>query len=335
MSTFSPDGKSALDDFIKETLDSGEVPGFVLGVSNVDGEIYFQGGGNNIVGNTSSGDINPDSVFWICSQTKMIAALATLKLIEDGKIGFDTPLGDYLPEFRNPVIVDKTSTPKTTFRPAQTVITVKHLLNFSSGLFYPVVRDDLSGLPTGYTSKDMHVAPDPYKAFLRIIIGELPGIPLKFEPGTDFVYGFSSDALGFSLRGYLGRHWINSGTRLSDQLHSVNTNVHTTPNGSRERIFNPLGMDSCSFHLTPDLKKRLVSLSVRADDDTLKPWAGEVQIMEQDPNKVGLHLGGVGMYSSMRDYLKLLRHIMQIMRVKILRIRSSKGRLSSNYSFQH
>jgi CubicO group peptidase (beta-lactamase class C family) len=56
-------------------LDSGEVPGFVLGVSNVDGEIYFQGGGNNIVGNTSSGDINPDSVFWICSQTKMIAAV--------------------------------------------------------------------------------------------------------------------------------------------------------------------------------------------------------------------------------------------------------------------
>lgn len=103
------------------------------------------------------------------------------------------------------------------------------------------------------------------------------------------------------------------------------------PNGSREHIFDPLGMESCSFYLTPALKKRLVSLSVPADDNTLKRWEGEVQILEQDPEKgiytiafsswskyihplalVSLNLGGDGMYSSMRDYLKLLRNILQI-----------------------
>ncbi|KAF8186232.1 beta-lactamase [Pholiota molesta] len=290
MSTFPPSDKRAADDFINETVEAGEVPGFVFGVSDVDGEIYFRGGGNNVVGDASSGDVDPDSVFWICSQTKLITALATLKLIENGKIGLDTPVGDYLPEFRNPVIVDSPSTPQTTFRPAQNVITVKHLLNHSSGLFYPD-DDDPSSMLMAYASKDMHTAPDPYEAFWRIVMGELPGIPLKFEPGTDFAYGFSSDALGFLVEKVSGK---------------------TLEQFCREHIFDPLGMESSSFYLTPALRNRLVSLSISTDDNKLKPWEGEMQLPEQDPEKVRLHLGGDGMYSSMRDYLKLLRYILQI-----------------------
>lgn len=91
-------------------------------------------------------------------------------------------------------------------------------------------------------------------------------------------------------------------------------------------------MESCSFHLTPELKHRLVELAYRNDDGSLVPWSGQISVTEQDPEKgnvsrlpqsgerafdqiptsVRLHLGGVGMYSSMRDYLKLLRHILQI-----------------------
>jgi hypothetical protein len=59
----------------KETLAAKKIPGFVLGVSNIEREIYFQGGGTNVIGDLSSGEVNPDSVFWICSQTKMIAAV--------------------------------------------------------------------------------------------------------------------------------------------------------------------------------------------------------------------------------------------------------------------
>jgi len=135
--------------------------------------------------------------------------LAALKLIDLGKITFDTPVGDHLPEFRNPIIVDRTSTQKTAFRPAKTVVTVKHLLNSSSGLFYPLMVDDLYGMH--YKSKDMHQAADPVAQFFRMLLysqfhfgvhvilslmssvckGELPGLPLKFEPGTDCMcHGF-------------------------------------------------------------------------------------------------------------------------------------------------
>lgn len=290
MTTFSPDGERTIDNFIKDTIAAKKIPGFVLGVSNIEREIYFRGGGTNVVHDPSSGEVNPDSVFWICSQTKMIAALAALKLVEQGKISFDTPLSDYLPEFRNPIIVEKTSTQKTKFTPAKTVVTLKHILNFSSGLFYPVVREDLHGLSNGYASKEMHATQDPTSAFFRIVIGELPALPLKFEPGTDFVYGWSSDVIGFIVE------------KVSGQ---------TLEQFCKEHITGPLGMES-SFYLTPELKRRLVNLTFRDSNGGMNPWANQVNIIEQDPSKVRLHLGGVGMYSSMRDYLKILRHLMQI-----------------------
>ncbi|KAF8964756.1 beta-lactamase/transpeptidase-like protein [Flammula alnicola] len=290
MTTLSPSGERALNNFIKETVEAKKIPGFVFGVSNVDGEIFFQGGGTNIVNDPASGEVNPDSVFWLCSQTKMIAALAALKLVEQGKISFDTPLSDYLPEFRNPIIVDDTSTQKTTFRPAETVLTLKHVLNFSSGLFYPVVREGPNSLPDAYTSKEIHGTQDPISSFLRVITGDLPALPLKFEPGTDFVYGFSSDVLGFIVEKVSGK---------------------TLEEFCKEHIFGPLGMES-SFYLTPALKRRLVALTFRGEDGGLNPWANQLKIIEQDPEKVSVHMGGVGLYSSMRDYLKLLRHILQI-----------------------
>ena len=96
--------------------------------------------------------------------------MAVLKLVEQGKITFDTPVGDYLPEFRNSIVVDNALTPETGFKPAETVVTLKHLLNFTSGLFYPVViAGSRSKMDEAYTSKQMHRAEDPASEFFRIV----------------------------------------------------------------------------------------------------------------------------------------------------------------------
>ena len=40
-----------------------------------------------------------------------------------------------------------------------------------------------------------------------------------------------------------------------------------------------------SFFLTPDLKERAVNLAYRDEKGTLHPWAGQLEIIEQDPTK--------------------------------------------------
>ncbi|KAF8873374.1 beta-lactamase/transpeptidase-like protein, partial [Gymnopilus junonius] len=205
--------------------------------------------------------------------------LAGLKLIEQGKLAFDTPVADYIPQLRDPVIVDSLSTTKTTFRPAKNVLIVRHLFNFTSGLFYP---QDGGTVSTG----GMHLT-----EWFNMLKGDLPGVPLKFEPGTDC----TSDVLGFVIEKASGQ---------------------TLEQFFKEHIFKALDMES-SFYLTPELKERFVDLSWREKDGSLSPWSNQETIIERPPNvcnplHIQLHLGGVGLYSSMRDYLKLLRHLLKI-----------------------
>ena len=77
-------------------------------------------------------------------------------------------MADYLPELRNPVIVDRTDTLKTGFKPAETVVTLKHLLTFTSGLFYPT-EPDTADMTKGWSSKEMHLSKDPTSEFFRIV----------------------------------------------------------------------------------------------------------------------------------------------------------------------
>ncbi|PPQ75151.1 hypothetical protein CVT26_012188 [Gymnopilus dilepis] len=265
----SSERKQHLDELINEVAEGKNLPEFVVGVSNVDGEVYSYVGGKKT---ETSGSIDLDSIFWLGGETKLVTSLAGLILIEQGKLSMDTPLADYFPQLRNPIILGNVIYP-TIYKPAETVLTVKHLLNHTSGLFYPKVADGTLGKP--YTSKD----------------GYLPGIPLKFEPGTDFAYGWSSDVLGFLIEKVTGQ-------TLDEFL--------------KENIFGPLGMNSSSFYLTSGLRERLIDLTYREKGGRLTPWTGQLQIIEQDPAKVNLPLGGIGLYSSVRDWLTLLRHILQI-----------------------
>jgi len=111
--------------------------------------------------------LSPHSVE-ILNDLKLLQ-IAALKLLDQGKLKLDTPISDYFPQFRNPIIIDDIKSEKPTFHPAKTVITLKHLLNFTSGLFYPDGSGDNS-LNEAYHSKAMHAAEDPVSEFFRIII---------------------------------------------------------------------------------------------------------------------------------------------------------------------
>ena len=259
MVSLSPSGKVALDKFIVryfnvviitklqfltepyqcikrqvKVIEEKKLPCVTYGVSTVDDEeIYFNYGGFNSVDDPSSGEVNRDSIFRICSQTKLITharysftditpqltvyhfllQLAALQLIEKGKLQTDSPVSAYLPVFENPIILDDFSAEDPTFKPATKVVRVEHLLNFSSGLFYP----DIAVISLSYTTK--HDKEDPVGHFYNLIKvglplemslvyiirkyadlfiqGDLPSLPLKFEPGTEcrqFFFGLLNSA---------------------------------------------------------------------------------------------------------------------------------------------
>ncbi|EDR10572.1 uncharacterized protein LACBIDRAFT_317165 [Laccaria bicolor S238N-H82] len=288
MSSLSSEGKALLDDKIARACHESKIPSVVFGVSSMTEELYFGAAGLRDLGKPSSGNVDESSVLWVCSMTKLVTTIAILQLVEQKRISLDAVVSEIIPELKDPVVLNDPFAEEPTFKPAKTKITLAHLLNHSSGLFVREKHDPPYALPTLLTGD--YGPTDPVGLFYARNREKFPAIPLKFEPGSDFSYGQSTCTIGFIIE------------KISGQSLEEYCQMH---------IFKPLGIRA-TFYLTPDYKARSVAFSFREPSGEFVSWASQVPVIEQDPKKVHLILGGLGMYTSLQDYLSLCRHLLQI-----------------------
>ena len=109
-----------LDSAVVSGVTQGVYPGAVVIVGRSTGIVHSRGFGHLAPGNTSPVP-NPDStLFDLASLTKVVATTsAAMVLVDRGRLELDAPVRRYLPQFR---------------RPEQQSITVRMLLNHTSGL---------------------------------------------------------------------------------------------------------------------------------------------------------------------------------------------------------
>jgi CubicO group peptidase (beta-lactamase class C family) len=138
--------------------------------------------------------------FYMASVSKQFTAMSILLLVEDGKIQLDEPVRKYLPAL-----------------PAYaSAVTVRHLLQHTSGVRDYLTLGDLAGYPDEPSFTD--------RTAMRMITRQEA---LNFAPGSEFLYSNS----GYVLLSLLAK-------RVTGQdLNSV----------ASERIFGPLGMKATRF----------------------------------------------------------------------------------------
>ena len=106
----------AVDDFVRAQMKAAHIPGVAIAVIKDGKPVKLRGYGfSNIELETP---VTPDSVFFIGSLSKQIIAVATLKLIEDGRLSLD----------------DRAVTFLDSAPAGWNAITVRHLLTHTSGL---------------------------------------------------------------------------------------------------------------------------------------------------------------------------------------------------------
>jgi CubicO group peptidase (beta-lactamase class C family) len=110
---------TAIDAYVETQMRRLHIPGAALAVIEGNQILHLRGFGQARPGGEAP---SPQTPFFIGSLTKSITALAVMQLVEDGKIGLDTPVQRYLPWFR-------VEDPQ-----ASAQMTVRHLLNQTSGL---------------------------------------------------------------------------------------------------------------------------------------------------------------------------------------------------------
>ena len=103
-SVFSQGEKVAVDsfegfpEFAEQVMAEWGVPGMAVGVVKDGQVVYMQGFGYRDV--EKQLPVTPKTLFAICSSTKAFTAMAIGMLVDDGKLDLDTPLIDYMPDFR-------------------------------------------------------------------------------------------------------------------------------------------------------------------------------------------------------------------------------------------
>ncbi|MCW3080371.1 serine hydrolase domain-containing protein [Segetibacter sp.] len=232
-----------------------------------------------------------DAIFRIMSQTKAITSVAVMILYEQGKLLLDQPIADFIPEFRNPVVIDKYNSADTTYTtvPAKRNITFRDLLTHSSGIDYADI-----GSPRGnaiYAKAGIPSGLGYFNADLLAKMKVLGKQPLQFQPGEKWQYGLNTDLLGCLVE-------IISGTNLE--------------NFFQNNIFGPLGMKDTYFNLPQSKANRLASVYTEDSLHRIIKWSQTFRRI--DPNYPLMDKkyfsGGAGLSSTALDYAVFMQMLL-------------------------
>ena len=232
-----------------------------------------------------------DQLFRIMSQTKAITSAGILILYEQGKLLLDQPISEFIPEFKNPVVLDKFNDADTSYttHPAKREITFRDLLTHTSGLDYTDIGS--SKVAAIYTKNHIPSGLGYFNASLLERMKALGKLPLSFEPGEKWQYGLNTDLLGCLIE-------VISGTSLE---------VFLTKN-----IFEPLGMKDTYFNVPASKANRLATVYTEDSLQHVIKWSHEFRNIDPDYPTMNKHYfsGGAGLTSTAFDYAVFMQMLL-------------------------
>jgi CubicO group peptidase (beta-lactamase class C family) len=172
-------------------VDDGRLPGWALAISRHGRVAHVETYGLRDV--EAGAAVELDTVFRIYSMTKPITSIAAMMLYERGLIELTDPVARHLPEFADMRVYRGGSDLKQVTAPAAEVMRVWHLLTHTAGLtygFHRVHPVDARMRSLGY---EWSAPPD---KDLAAAVRDWAGLPLLFEPGTEWNYSVATDVLG-------------------------------------------------------------------------------------------------------------------------------------------
>jgi CubicO group peptidase (beta-lactamase class C family) len=315
---FSAKRLERIDELVRGLIANGDLPGAVTLVMRHGQVVHYNAQGFMDIESKKS--LAKDCLFRMYSMTKPVTATAIMMLYEEGKLMLDDAVSKFIPAFANQtVIVHQPPEGKALHWPPGRVyttpiereVTIRDLLTHTAGLaslrltpafFIKELSDAVKG-SLAIPRDDGSVGPE---KSVRETIEKLARIPLSFQPGTDWNYGFEFAALGVVIE-------IISGKSLEQFF--------------QERIFKPLAMKDSSFILAESKIDRLVT-EYTWDDS----WKLKVKERPQDSIKLGTAknvFSGMGEYggilSTAADYLRFCRMLLNRGELDGVRLLGSKS----------
>ncbi len=283
-----------IDELMQHAVDQSQISGTVVLIGRCGKIAYFKSFGTMDEGNKP---MATDAMFRIASMTKPVTSVAVMMLWEEGRFLLNDPVSKYLPEFKNPMVLvpEESDEAKYHLIPARREITIRHLLNHTSGITYAFWgRKHLTGL---YRDAGVPNGLMQTKGTIADGVRTLARMPLLHHPGEAWEYGLNTDVLGRLVE-------VVSGMPL-DQFF-------------QERIFRPLQMADTHFFPPADKVARLAAVYTSNE-------RGGIRKLPDGTVEIGLTIfstdfhyegpktyfsGGAGLVSTASDYARFLQMLL-------------------------
>jgi methyl acetate hydrolase len=262
---------STIDELLEEAAAAGDVPGAAAAVLDPDGVVYEGVAGRVRVDGEQ--EVTPETIFWLASMTKALAAVAVLQLVERGRLDLDAEVASIVPKFGELQVLEGFDGDQPRLRPPASAATVRQLLTHTSGAGYMFIESDIA---RWYEVSGCAEPLECSRDFLRA--------PLVADPGTGWNYGTGFDWAGVVVEEV-------TGTALDSYL--------------AEQVFAPLRMGDTTFRLRDDQRARLMPIHSRTPDGGLEPRDLEL------PHEPPMSCAGHGAYGTVADYGRFLRMLLR------------------------
>ncbi|HLO54964.1 MAG TPA: serine hydrolase domain-containing protein [Saprospiraceae bacterium] len=280
---------SEIDIIMKDYVDKNQLVGAVVMVVKDNQVVYHKGHGYADL--LAKKTMKPDAIFRIMSQTKAITSLAIMQLFEQGKLGLDQCISDFIPEFKNPKLLKTFNAADSSYTsvPAASEITFRDLLTHTSGISYPDIGKDTmraiyakNGIPSGLGY---------FNENLLTKMKSLATLPLLHNPGERFTYGLSTDLLGALVE-------VISGQSLETYF--------------QENIFEPMGMKDTYFNVPVSKSHRLPTVYTEDSNQKIIEWSPTFRNIDPEYPIIPktYFSGGAGLSSTAYDYAIFLQMLL-------------------------
>jgi CubicO group peptidase (beta-lactamase class C family) len=200
---FSKEGLARIDQFFAREIEADRVPGAVVAIARDGKLVHYKAYG--FLNKATKEPMPLNAVFSLASMTKIMVSVGGLALNEEGRLPLKSRVDEYLPMLGDRKVGVVSPGGELTTEPAKQPIYIHDLYRHTSGLTYG-----------GRGSTAVHkLYPTGGDAVAQLtgeeFLAKLAALPLLYQPGTVWDYGFSTDVLGLVIEKV-------SGKRLNDYL---------------------------------------------------------------------------------------------------------------------
>ncbi|PNP57266.1 hypothetical protein FNYG_15268 [Fusarium nygamai] len=266
---------------LQAAIDSGKINGGIIYATNSKGDFTY----NTAIGQRIllSGEKRPyqlDDILCLASATKLIASIAALQCVDDGRLTLKGDLSDVAPELaEKQVLTGWSEDNEPILEPVSQPITLEMLLTHSAGTVYDFLAPSIERWSSKYIPKDGK----------KRKVEETFIYPLLHQPGKGWMYGCGLDWAGRIVERV-------TGNTLEEHIH--------------KRMLEPLDLkpDAQFFPLTrEDLRERAVDLN--PDDPEGLGLAVMGQWADINTRTDGC-FGGQGLAMPATSYAKIMQSLL-------------------------